>query len=335
MNYIFKSVALLSMGVLLAQCGKEDPEVVQFDSEYKAKEAQKGKRDKAPVANLLDLYGSFTSKEVSVEAELNIQKDVVTVAKVPTISVGIQTSFPVLKDVTFKLSYDAEKSATLGPAAIPSTELEIPASAVVATNSLEVNVPIQIKEDALKKLKAGTHSFYLKLSTEDTSIQFKSDERKELLVNVKIETNDDPIAGLRFRDGISYESPYESSSISKINDIVDGKPDVSEHSNWWVDLKAADTGLTATFANPEIAIKGFRIATTDRAKMLRGATIYSIVNGNWAKLEGVQVTVNKTKGITYVKFAQPVKTKYLLIDNWIPVDAGQQYINFSDIEFYK
>ena len=93
--------------------------------------------------------------------------------------------------------------------------------------------------------------------------------------------------------------------------------------------------FTATFANPEIAIKGFRIATTDKAKMLGGGTIYTIVAGEWSKLEGVQFKVDKTKGFTYIKFVQSVKTKYLLINNWTSVDAGQQYIDFSDIEFYK
>ena len=69
--------------------------------------------------------------------------------------------------------------------------------------------------------------------------------------------------------------------------------------------------------------------------MRGGGTIYTIVAGEWSKLEGVQFKVDKTKGFTYIKFAQPVKTKYLLIDYWAPYDAGQQYVNINDIEFYK
>lgn len=336
MNYIFKSVALLSMGVLLAQCGKNEPEVVQFKDGYTAKKPQAGKRDKAPDVNLLDLYGSFTNKEVNAEAELNVQENVVSISRKPEISVGVQTSFPVLKDVTFKLSYDAEKGATSGKTIIPETDLEIPATAVVAANSLEVNVPIQIKEDALKKLKAGTHSFYLKLSSEDASVQFKGDDRKELLVNVKVEHSEVPVLGTPFRDGVSYSSQYASGHLWKLNDMVDGKPNVSSNSNWWVSLVTEeDTGLTVTFASSEVAINGFKITTADKTKMLGGATIYAALGGNYVQLEGVKFTVDKTKGFVYVKFAQPVKTKYLLIDYWAPYDAGQQYVNINDIEFYK
>ena len=156
MNYIFKSVALLSMGVLLAQCGKDEPEVVQFKDGYTVKKPQAGKRDKAPDVNLLDQYGSFTSKEVNAEAELNVQNNVVAISKKPIISVGVQTAFPVSADVTFKLSYDAEKGATSGKTIIPEDVLEIPATAVIPAKAQEVKVAIQLKEDALKKLKAGT-----------------------------------------------------------------------------------------------------------------------------------------------------------------------------------
>ncbi len=336
MNYIFKSVALLSMGVLLAQCGKDEPEVVQFKDGYTVKKPQAGKRDKAPDVNLLDLYGSFTNKEVNAEAELNVQENVVSISRKPEISVGVQTSFPVSKDVTFKLSYDAEKGATSGKTIIPETDLEIPATAVVAANSLEVNVPIQIKEDALKKLKVGTHSFYLKLSSEDASVQFKGDDRKELLVNVKVEHSEVPVLGTPFRDGVSYSSEYASSHLWKLNDMVDGKPNVSSNSNWWVSLVTeTDTGLTVTFTSSEVAINGFKITTADRTKMLGGATIYEASGNKFVRLEGVKFTVDKTKGFVYVKFAQPVKTKYLFIGDWAPYDAGQQYVNINDIEFYK
>ena len=336
MNYIFKSVALLSMGVLLAQCSKNEPEVVQFKDGYTVKKPQAGKRDKAPDVNLLDLYGSFTNKEVNAEAELNVQENVVSISRKPEISVGVQTSFPVSKDVTFKLSYDAEKGATSGKTIISETDLEIPATAVVTANSLEVNVPIQIKEDALKKLKAGTYSFYLKLSSEDASVQFKGDDRKELLVNVKVEHSEVPVLGTPFRDGVTYSSEYASSHLWKLNDMVDGKPNVSPNSNWWVSLVTeADTGLTVTFANSEVAINGFKLTTADRTKMLGGATIYEASGNKFVLLEGVKFTVDKTKGFVYVKFAQPVKTKYLFIGNWAPYDAGQQYVNINDIEFYK
>ena len=336
MNYIFKSVALLSMGVLLAQCGKNEPEVVQFKDGYTVKKPQAGKRDKAPDVNLLDLYGSFTNKEVNAEAELNVQENVVSVSRTPEISVGVQTSFPVSKDVTFKLSYDAEKGATSGKTIISETDLEIPATAVVTANSLEVNVPIQIKEDALKKLKAGTYSFYLKLSSEDASVQFKGDDRKELLVNVKVEHSEVPVLGTPFRDGVTYSSQYASGHLWKLNDMLaDGKPNVSPNSNWWINLTAENTDLTVTFASSEVAINGFKITTADKTKMLGGATIYAALGGNYVQLEGVKFTVDKTKGLVYVKFAQPVKTKYLLIDYWAPYDAGQQYVNINDIEFYK
>lgn len=337
MNYIFKSVALLAMGVLLAQCGKDEPEVVQFKDGYTVKKPQAGKRDKAPDVNLLDQYGSFTSKEVNAEAELNVQNNVVAISKKPTISVGVQTAFPVSADVTFKLSYDAEKGASSGKTIIPEDVLEIPATAIIPAKAQEVKVAIQLKEDALKKLKVGTYSFYLKLSTEDASIQFKGDDRKELLVNVKVEQNDNPVLGTPFRDGVSFQSEYAKKHLWKLNDMLDnGKPNVSTDSNWWVDATSSeDVSLMALFENPDIAIRGFRIVTADKAKMLGRATIYTIVNGEWSELHGIEFKADKSKGEVYVKFAQPIKTPYLLIDGWKPLVQGEQYININDIEFYK
>ena len=335
MNYIFKSVALLSMGVLLAQCGKDEPEVVQFKDGYTVKKPQAGKRDKAPDVNLLDQYGSFTSKEVNAEAELNVQNNVVAISKKPAISVGVQTAFPVSADVTFKLSYDAEKGASSGKTIIPEADLEIPATAVIPAKAQEVKVAIQLKEDALKKLKAGTYSFYLKLSTEDTSIQFKGDDRKELLVNVKVEQSEDPIIGTPFRDGFVFTSRYEAGHLWKLTDMKGDKPNVGQDSNWWVDTRTtADTDLWTTFS-PEQTIKGVVITAVNARQMLESMQIQYTADGEqYMEVSNAKFIVDKKKFKTFIKFAEPIKVKYLVFSEYVGV-GNPRYIDMSDIEFYK
>ena len=337
MNYIFKSVALLSMGVLLAQCGKDEPEVVQFKDGYTVKKPQAGKRDKAPDVNLLDQYGSFSSKEVNAEAGLNIQENVVTISKKPEISVGVQTAFPVSADVTFKLSYDAEKGATSGKTIIPEADLEIPATAVIPAKAQEVKVAIQLKEDALKKLKAGTYSFYLKLSTEDASIQFKGDDRKELLVNVKVETGNEPIAGVRFRDGFEFASAYAAEHLWKLSDMKDGKPNVGQDSNWWVDTQLIGNlgDLWTTFETDQ-TIKGIVITAVNTQQMLQTMAVHYTQEegGNRIELNNIKFIVDKKKLKTYIKFAEPVRVKELIFSEYVGV-GNPRYIDMSDIEFYK
>lgn len=337
MNYIFKSVALLSMGVLLAQCGKDEPEVVQFKDGYTVKKPQAGKRDKAPDVNLLDQYGSFTSKEVNAEAGLNIQENVVSISKKPEISVGVQTAFPVSADVTFKLSYDAEKGATSGKTIIPEADLEIPATAVIPAKAQEVKVAIQLKEDALKKLKPGTYSFYLKLSTEDASIQFKGDDRKELLVNVKVETGNEPIAGVRFRDGFEFASAYAAEHLWKLSDMKDGKPNVGQDSNWWVDTQLIGNlgDLWTTFETDQ-TIKGIVITAVNTQQMLQTMAVHYTQEegGNRIELNNVKFIVDKKKLKTYIKFAEPVRVKELIFSEYVGI-GNPRYIDMADIEFYK
>ena len=337
MNYIFKSVALLSMGVLLAQCGKDEPEVVQFKDGYTVKKPQAGKREKAPDVNLLDQYGSFSSKEVNAEAGLNIQENVVTISKKPEISVGVQTAFPVSADVTFKLSYDAEKGATSGKTIIPEADLEIPATAVIPAKAQEVKVAIQLKEDALKKLKPGTYSFYLKLSTEDASIQFKGDDRKELLVNVKVETGNEPIAGVRFRDGFEFASAYAAEHLWKLSDMKDGKPNVGQDSNWWVDTQLIGNlgDLWTTFETDQ-TIKGIVITAVNTQQMLQTMAVHYTQEegGNRIELNNIKFIVDKKKLKTYIKFAEPVRVKELIFSEYVGV-GNPRYIDMSDIEFYK
>ena len=337
MNYIFKSVALLSMGVLLAQCGKDEPEVVQFKDGYTVKKPQAGKRDKAPDVNLLDQYGSFTSKDVNAEAGLNIQENVVSISKKPEISVGVQTAFPVSADVTFKLSYDAEKGATSGKTIIPEADLEIPATAVIPAKAQEVKVAIQLKEDALKKLKPGTYSFYLKLSTEDASIQFKGDDRKELLVNVKVETGNEPIAGVRFRDGFEFASAYAAEHLWKLSDMKDGKPNVGQDSNWWVDTQLIGNlgDLWTTFETDQ-TIKGIVITAVNTQQMLQTMAVHYTQEegGNRIELNNVKFIVDKKKLKTYIKFAEPVRVKELIFSEYVGI-GNPRYIDMADIEFYK
>lgn len=337
MNYIFKSVALLSMGVLLAQCGKDEPEVVQFKDGYTAKKPQAGKKDKAPDVNLLDQYGSFSSKEVNAEAGLNIQENVVSISKKPEISVGVQTAFPVSADVTFKLSYDAERGATSGKTIISEADLEIPATAVIPAKAQEVKVAIQLKEDALKKLKPGTYSFYLKLSTEDASIQFKGDDRKELLVNVKVETDNEPITGVRFRDGFEFASAYAAEHLFKLSDMKDGKPNVGQDSNWWVDTQLIGNlgDLWTTFETDQ-TIKGIVITAVNTQQMLQTMTIHYTQEegGNRIELNNVKFIVDKKKLKTYIKFAEPVRVKELIFSEYVGI-GNPRYIDMADIEFYK
>ena len=335
MNYIFKSVALLSMGVLRAQCGKDEPEVVQFKDGYTVKKPQAGKRDKAPDVNLLDQYGSFTSKEVNAEAELNVQENVVTISRKPAISVGVQTAFPVSADVTFKLSYDAEKGATSGKTIIPEDVLEIPATAVIPAKAQEVKVAIQLKEDALKKLKAGTYSFYLKLSTEDASIQFKGDDRKELLVNVKVEQSENPIIGTPFRNGFEFSSFYASGHLWKLSDMKGDKPNVDQGSNWWVSTQTTERTELWTSFTSEQTIKGLVITALNTKQMLESMNIqYSIDDEQFTDLENVKFVVDKKNLKTYIKFANPIKVKTLIFDKYVGV-GNPRYIDMADIEFYK
>ena len=325
------------MGVLLAQCGKDEPEVVQFKDGYTVKKPQAGKRDKAPDVNLLDQYGSFTSKEVNAEAGLNIQENVVSISKKPEISVGVQTAFPVSADVTFKLSYDAEKGATSGKTIIPEADLEIPATAVIPAKAQEVKVAIQLKEDALKKLKPGTYSFYLKLSTEDASIQFKGDDRKELLVNVKVETGNEPIAGVRFRDGFEFASAYAAEHLWKLSDMKDGKPNVGQDSNWWVDTQLIGNlgDLWTTFETDQ-TIKGIVITAVNTQQMLQTMAVHYTQEegGNRIELNNVKFIVDKKKLKTYIKFAEPVRVKELIFSEYVGI-GNPRYIDMADIEFYK
>ena len=325
------------MGVLLAQCGKDEPEVVQFKDGYTVKKPQAGKREKAPDVNLLDQYGSFSSKEVNAEAGLNIQENVVSISKKPEISVGIQTAFPVSADVTFKLSYDAEKGATSGKTIIPEADLEIPATAVIPAKAQEVKVAIQLKEDALKKLKPGTYSFYLKLSTEDASIQFKGDDRKELLVNVKVETGNEPIAGVRFRDGFEFASAYAAEHLFKLSDMKDGKPNVGQDSNWWVDTQLIGNlgDLWTTFETDQ-TIKGIVITAVNTQQMLQTMAVHYTQEegGNRIELNNVKFIVDKKKLKTYIKFAEPVRVKELIFSEYVGI-GNPRYIDMADIEFYK
>jgi hypothetical protein len=337
MNYIFKSVALLSMGVLLAQCGKDEPEVVQFKDGYTVKKPQAGKRDKAPDVNLLDQYGSFTSKEVNAEAELNVQNNVVAISKKPIISVGVQTAFPVSANVTFKLSYDAEKGASSGKTIIPEDVLEIPATAVIPAKAQEVKVAIQLKEDALKKLKVGTYSFYLKLSTEDASIQFKGDDRKELLVNVKVEQSESPIVGTPFRDGFEFSSYYAADHLWKLSDMKGDKPNVGQDSNWWVDTQLiGNLGDLWTTFSTEQTIKGVVITAVNTRQMLKSMVVkYTQEDGgNQIELNNVKFIVDTKKLKTFVKFAEPVRVKDLIFSGYVGV-GNPRYIDMADIEFYK
>lgn len=341
MNIVIKSVALLSMGVLLAQCAKEDPTVVQFKDGYSVTKPKAGTRDKAPEVNLLDQYASFTVKEQETNSLIKIANNATTVVSNPSFKVAVQTSFPAKEAVVLKLAYDAEKGTTSGKKLIPAESLEIPATVTVAKDTQEATVDIKLKDDALKTLEPGTYSFYLKLTTDDTSVQFKNAERQELLVSIivredksNLEQGNEVIVGTAFRN-VTFDSNYQSSRLSSLNDVVGTEPNL--FSNWWINTQASDpVYLQVSFPSVQ-TIKGIHIVTFDPDKTI-GTVNIKMASGNQWIDQGTYELKAKPSIMNpdiYIKFREPITTQYLDLSGFTSFDKTQQYIDIHDIEFIK
>ena len=117
--------------------------------------------------------------------------------------------------------------------------------------------------------------------------------------------------------------------------MKNGKPNLEQGSNWWVDTKTTErTDLWASFTS-EQTIKGLVITALNTQQMLESMNIqYSINDEEFSDLENVKFVVDKKNLKTFVKFANPIKVKTFIFDKYVGV-GNPRYIDMADIEFYK